>query len=374
MHRFSDRAGSADHSRKRGRRCCLPPRCTASAPRSVDFAAQQPSLRVPLSTLHRRPHRRQRMTRGHRGSVGIEVERAHRGGTCRRSRSGLAPLHGHVSQRPPTIPDGRISRIRFWPRLSTTFLRAGLPPRRETAVLAHSSPRRRGVCAAPSPQRRPRRTPAQRLAAYPSSSPPSAQSPFAQDGCYPHWGGLESRLEERYPLVVARTGSCARPSPSQRPRFARCAPGLCRLSPAPAARWPFPTLSLRSLRRCSDPYPAALLGCTRPFLRQGHRSHPRVDGFDARISPHMAASVGTSISRLQSFDHLRAPTLARPPGCSHRSSTIATGRPGRSHHASPGRLPEPGCGVATCSTRTISMAGLSPAGSQPCRLLPTPSM
>ena len=146
------------------------------------------------------------------------------------------------------------------------------------------------------------------------------------------------------------------------------------MSPVPAAGWPFPTLSLRSLRGCSDPYPAALLGCMRPLLRREHRSHPRVDGFDARVSPHMAASVGTSISRLQSFDHLRAPTLARPPGCSHRSSTIAAGRPDRSHHASPGRLPEPGCGVATCSTRTISTAGLSPAGSQPCRLLPTPSM
>jgi hypothetical protein len=98
------------------------------------------------------------MTQGHRGSVGIEVGRAHRGGTCCRSRSSLAPLHGHVSQRPPTIPDSRISRIRFWPRRSTIFLRTGLPPRRETAVLAHSSPRRSGVCAAPSRHAGPRRS------------------------------------------------------------------------------------------------------------------------------------------------------------------------------------------------------------------------
>ena len=34
-----------------------------------DFAAQYPSLPVPLSTLHRRPHERRRMTRGHRGSL-----------------------------------------------------------------------------------------------------------------------------------------------------------------------------------------------------------------------------------------------------------------------------------------------------------------
>jgi hypothetical protein len=97
------------------------------------------------------------MTRGHRGSVGIEVERAHRGGTHRRSRSGPRSLARPRFPKPPTIPDSRISRIRFWPRLSTAFLRAGLPPRHETAVLAHSSPRRSGVCIAPSPSRRHRR-------------------------------------------------------------------------------------------------------------------------------------------------------------------------------------------------------------------------
>ena len=79
--------------------------------------------------------------------VGIDLERAHR----------MDLPTGHVSQGPPTIPDGRISRVRFWPRLCTPFLRAGLPPRRETAVLAHPSPRRGGVCIAPSPRRRHRR-------------------------------------------------------------------------------------------------------------------------------------------------------------------------------------------------------------------------
>jgi hypothetical protein len=44
-------------------------------------------------------------------------------------------------------------------------------------------------------------------------------------------------------------------------------------------------------------------------------------------------------------------------------------RPGRLHHASPGELPLPGCGIATCPTRAIDTAGLSPAGLQPCRLL-----
>jgi len=154
------------------------------------------------------------------------------------------------------------------------------------------------------------------------------------------------------------------PPPRVPPRTA----GPCRLLPAPAGRWPFPTLSLRPLRRRPDPYPAALLGCSCPFLHRGQRSHPTRNGFDARNDPCQATSSREPISRLQSFVYLRAPTLARPPGCSDRSVQDA-GPPGLSHHASPGRLPAPGCGVATCPTWTTDMAGLSPAGSQPCRLL-----
>src|SRR5262249_44016430 len=121
----------------------------------------------------------------------------------------------------------------------------------------------------------------------------------------------------------------------------------------------------------SDPYPAAPPGCTCPFLHRGHRPHISGNEFGARNYPHTATSAGNRISGLQSFVYLRAPTLARPPDCSHRDDANTPGRPGLSHHASPGRLPDPGCGVATCSTRTISTAGLSPAGSRPCRpLLP----
>jgi hypothetical protein len=42
--------------------------------------------------------------------------------------------------------------------------------------------------------------------------------------------------------------------------------GLCRLLRAPAGRWPFPTLSLRSLYRRLGPYPAMTSRCTCPFL------------------------------------------------------------------------------------------------------------
>ena len=74
--------------------------------------------------------------------------------------------------------------------------------------------------------------PALCLVAYRLSWPPSAQSPFARNGRYPRRGGLESRLEGRYPLVVARTGSCARPPPSPRlgSRLARRVFAGCRQS------------------------------------------------------------------------------------------------------------------------------------------------
>ena len=58
-----------------------------------------------------------------------------------------------------------------------------------------------------------------------------------------------------------------------------CAAGLCRLQSAPAGMSTFPTLSLHSLLRRLDPYPAAFLGCTYPFLPQGHRPHVRNDTF-----------------------------------------------------------------------------------------------
>ncbi len=127
-----------------------------------------------------------------------------------------------------------------------------------------------------------------------------------------------------------------RPSPSRRSVVPRT-PGPCRLSPVPAGGWPFPTLSLQSLRRRLDPYPAASLECTCPFLPREHRPHATKMRSAREIVTCNATSTGSRISGLQSFVYLQAPTLARPPDCIHRS--IRAGRPGRLHHASPGWNP-----------------------------------
>jgi hypothetical protein len=51
---------------------------------------------------------------------------------------------------------------------------------------------------------------------------------------------------------------------------------------------------------------------------------------------------------------------------------MASGRPGRLHHAMDMRLPYMNCGITTCLNRAIGMTGLSPARLRPCRPLPRP--
>ena len=46
---------------------------------------------------------------------------------------------------------------------------------------------------------------------------------------------------------------------------------LCRLLSVPAGRWSFPTLSLQSLHKCLDPYPARFFECICLFLPQSLR-------------------------------------------------------------------------------------------------------
>ena len=118
-----------------------------------------------------------------------------------------------------------------------------------------------------------------------------------------------------------------------------------------------------------SPYLAVSPLCICPLLPEMQRPRPRCKRLGTPIYPRTAASTGHPFTRLQSFAHVQAPTLARPPGCSHRRRSRSPGRPGRLHRTLPGWLPAPGSGIATCPTRATGMAGLAPAGVQPCRLL-----
>jgi hypothetical protein len=175
--------------------------------------------------------------------------------------------------------------------------------------------------------------------AYPGSEsgagqgPPGAQSPFARNRCYLLRRGVLHHIREHYSSFIAHTGSCARPKPScrlglnlVRQVFVDCCKSLL-------GSWSFPTLSLQSLRRCLDPYPAVSPWCICSLLPRRQRPYLRRHRFGTPNYPHNATSTGNFISGLQSFTNVQAPTLDRPPGCTHRSSIKATGRPGRLHHA-----------------------------------------
>ena len=156
-------------------------------------------------------------------SVGIEIERAHRAGPA-----AVPSLSLRALPQAPNWP--RFSKPPYDPR-TVGFPESGSGLGSHGICQGEPSPATRN-CGAGAPFAPPSwslhrsfattqapQNPAQSLAACPPSWPPSAQSPFAQHGRYPRRGGLASRLEGRYPLVVAHTGSCARPSPSQRLRF-----------------------------------------------------------------------------------------------------------------------------------------------------------
>jgi hypothetical protein len=145
--------------------------------------------------------------------------------------------------------------------------------------------------------------------------------------------------------------------------------GLCRLSPVPADGWSFPILSLHSLRRRLDPYPAVPSGCTRPFLP--HRPRPRVT---ANTLGEPELSLSCNFSRERYFEaavirYLQAPTLARLPDCTYRTT---------SRRWAAGPFTPRIAGPVTCSPavaslhvrfRAIDMTGLSPVGLQSYRLL-----
>jgi len=151
----------------------------------------------------------------------------------------------HVSSGPPAIPEGRISRFRFWPWLSPVR-----SSRDRWSLSARSH--------APQP-----------TSVYPAAvlkfmappifvvghvRTPSAQSSFAWHERYSRQGDVLHHLEGRYPFFLAPTSSCAKPVPSSGIRVSTLiSRGPCRLLRASAGIWFFPTLSLPVFPRMLEP-------------------------------------------------------------------------------------------------------------------------
>jgi hypothetical protein len=162
-----------------------------------------------------------------------------------------------------------------------------------------------------------------------------------------HQGDLTDHLRGHYSSFIAHTGSCASPISSFLFRVLLNKEGLCRLLPASAGGGTFPTLSLQSLCRRLDPYPAVLLGCSYPFLPQGHRPHVTGNTFGARKYPCHSdfgrePIFGAAVIRSSSISHTHLAPRSLPP-----QRTSYAERLGLLHHASPERLPYSGCGIAT---------------------------
>jgi len=114
-----------------------------------------------------------------------------------------------------------------------------------------------------------------------SQGPPSAQGPFARSGRYPPAPQRPALRRWELPHLPRSYGPMRQTIALPPTSALAYTVGLCRLSPVPAGRWPFPALSLQSLYGCLDPYPAAPLRCTHPFLPEGHRPHLTPNRFGA---------------------------------------------------------------------------------------------
>ena len=156
--------------------------------------------------------------------------------------------------------------------------------------------------------------------------PPSAQSPFARRRRYLRRDGVQHRLGGRYPSFFAHTGSCAEPNPSPRlQHFARTG-SLCRLLPAPAGRWPFPTLSLRVLPWMLGSVPRWLVRCIGPLLPPRRRPSPRGSvGRRATTLPLQVTSCGNPFSQCVVISHVQASRFACHPCHPHRCEETPQG-------------------------------------------------
>ena len=255
--------------------------------------------------------------------------------------------HSHVSTGPPTIPDGRISRVRFWPRLCTPFSGSRSSHGCQRLKRWHAyTPNGHG---SPAPSLRSRATAVSQHCVWvraESSEPPSAQSPFARQGCYPRRGGLRGRLGGRYSPFNAPTGSCASPTTSHRFRLTLCVEsfaGCCHPLLVVGPSRHYPRNPCRGDWTHTPPCPPG--ACTHFFpgvvgltLRETRSAHESIPAMRLRQG---AVFRGCSHSLMFSLPHSLDPPVAPT------AIPESTGRPGRLHHASPGELPRPGCGIAT---------------------------
>lgn len=226
----------------------------------------------------------------------------------------------HVSASPPTIPDSRVSRVRFWPRLCTPSIGHWSSHNRRGSSANSHTPRDAVVCQRPSPDAWTTRYPALCLGASRSHGTAECPEPLCPAGCRPWPGRPRGSPGRALPLRRRSYGLMRQTTILLRPPVVPSCPRSLQVVVSPCWMMALPDIISVTLAWAPGPIPRhpPRMHIPSPSPRTPASRH----GKRARRvrSPCNATSTGSRISGVQSFASLQAPTLARPPGCADRGT------------------------------------------------------
>ncbi len=107
------------------------------------------------------------------------------------------------------------------------------------------------------------------------------ESPFASLRCYLSKSCVYHNLNQRYPVLIATTDSCARPDTSSALCFHSKRLSL-QVAVSPCCYQPFPNVNPLIFLHVQAPLPRLLLWCFYPFLPTRRRPSRRYDSVGAR--------------------------------------------------------------------------------------------
>ena len=172
------------------------------------------------------------------------------------------------------------------------------------------------------------------------------------------------RVRGHYPSFIAHMTSCDRPNPSHRLRPWPWSAGPCRLLPAPAGRWPFPTLSPHVFPWVLGPLSRRFVRCSYPFLPPQHR--PSLTYRRSALPQLLSGSNFRDCSHFVMFGPPSLLAIQVVP----TSEILSAGRPWLLHPSRTYAVTDGCIGYASPPNRAIEGAGTStPQDSRPCRPL-----